>query len=140
MKPFLKRTLKAADLALYKAKTGGRNRYVFYKDNLREAAEQRKTLFNQGRSGILCKEFETYFQPIVRLKDKSLMGFEALIRWQHPDQGLLTPAHFLPLLKDWSMGEALSQCVLLQVIQHLSDWSEIRVRVPSREWLELRLA
>jgi len=121
--------LKAADLALYRAKNGGRNRYVFYTDNLSEAAQLRKKLFNQGRSGIVRNEFETYFQPIVRLRDKSLLGFEALIRWRHPDQGLLTPAHFLALLKDWSMGEALSQVVLLQVIQHLSDWPEIRISV-----------
>ena len=121
--------LKAADLALHRAKDGGRNRYVFYTDSLRDAARQRKELFNQGRSGILRNEFEAYFQPIVRLKDKSLSGFEALIRWGHPHLGLLTPAHFLPLLKDWRMGEALSQIVLLQVIQNLSDWPEVRVSV-----------
>ncbi len=121
--------LKAADLALYRAKDGGRNRYVFYTGSLRETAQQRKKLFSQGRSGLLRKEFDTHLQPIVRLNDKSLIGFEALIRWQHPDEGLLTPSHILPLLKDWSMGEALSQFVLLQVIQHLSEWPAIRVSV-----------
>ncbi|WP_245573002.1 putative bifunctional diguanylate cyclase/phosphodiesterase [Lichenihabitans psoromatis] len=121
--------LKAADLALYKAKNGGRNRYVFYTDTLLKAAEQRQTLFKEVRSGILRNEFVAYFQPIVRLKDKSLLGLEALIRWQHPERGLLTPADFLPALKDENFGRELSQVVLLQVIQHLSVWPAICVSV-----------
>jgi diguanylate cyclase (GGDEF)-like protein len=121
--------LKYADLALYKAKNTGRNRYAFYTNSLRDAVEQRHKLFSEVRSGIFSGEFETYFQPIVRLRDKSLLGFEALIRWRHPAKGLLTPFHFLRALRDKNMGQELSQIVLLQVIQHLSTWPEVCVSV-----------
>jgi diguanylate cyclase (GGDEF)-like protein len=114
--------LKAADLALYKAKLSGRNRYIFYTDDLGQAAEQRKTLFDQAQHAITHHEFETYFQPIVNLKDKTLLGFEALVRWRHPEKGLLSPVHFLSVLNDRRMGKAISQTVLLQAIQHLSTW------------------
>lgn len=114
--------LKAADLALYRAKHEGRSRYMFYTTALREEVAQRKALFNEARAGIARAEFETYFQPIVSLKDKALVGLEALVRWQHPEKGLLAPGQFLSVLNDRNLGTAVSQAVLLQVIQHLSKW------------------
>ncbi|APH72563.1 hypothetical protein BSQ44_15260 [Aquibium oceanicum] len=119
--------MKAADLALYGAKEGGRSRYVFFTTSLREEIEQRTALFTETRAALARNEFETHFQPIVRLKDKSLVGLEALVRWRHPTKGLISPAHFLPVLKDRHLGTAVSQAVMLNVIEHLSAWEGDRI-------------
>jgi diguanylate cyclase (GGDEF)-like protein len=92
--------LQDADMALYRAKECGRNRYVQFDDSLRRAAHDIMTLEQQVREGLARDEFEPWFEPMVRLEDGAVIGHEALLRWRHPERGVLAPAEFLRVAED----------------------------------------
>ena len=108
--------LQNADLALYEGKSRGRNQAVCFEPNLRAALEQRMSLLVEVRIGTLMQRFRPYYQPIVSLRDGSVKGVEALMRWEHPERGLLTPGAFMPAFDDaelaLKLGERLMECVL----------------------------
>jgi len=87
--------LSAADLALYQAKDEGRNCCRFFSPHLREAAHSRRAFEGEMRRAVDAQEFALFYQPQVRITDGALIGVEALLRWHHPEQGLLTPDRFL---------------------------------------------
>ncbi len=103
--------LHDADTALYRAKLTGRRRFVLFDENLQTTVLNVLDLEQQMRTALDQGQFIPYFQPIVQLKDESIIGYEALIRWQHPERGLLGPAAFLPAAEatglieeiDWHM-------------------------------------
>ncbi len=99
--------LRDADVALYRAKSAGRHRFVLFDDSLQRAAMDVLDVENELRSALLAGEFEPYFQPLVRLDDGHAVGFEALIRWHHPKRGLLLPGEFLPVAQDSGLIEAI---------------------------------
>jgi diguanylate cyclase (GGDEF)-like protein/PAS domain S-box-containing protein len=112
--------LKKADLALYHAKASGRNRYAVFESVLGQAAVEKHTLENELRRAIARKEFEIHFQPIVETKSRKLCGAEALIRWRHPERGLIPPDHFIPLAEEsgtivqigeWALAAACKEAV-----------------------------
>ena len=85
-----------AEIALYRAKNAGRNRFVIFEPSMRDEVEQRVSLLAEIRSGIERGEFALYYQPLVRIaKPRAVTGFEALMRWQHPARGVLAPDQFL---------------------------------------------
>lgn len=84
-----------ADLALYRAKEQGRNRHVLFDDTLQDVARDAAALEQQMRAGLASDEFLPWFEPQVRMNDGEVIGFEALMRWQHPQRGILPPAEFL---------------------------------------------
>ncbi|MCD6172908.1 MAG: diguanylate cyclase, partial [Sulfurimonas sp.] len=92
--------IKNADIAMYKAKDKGRNNYQFYTQNMSKKAYERVVLENQLRQSIKLKEMEVYYQLQINAKDDSIIGMEALVRWNHPDMGLVSPAIFIPLAED----------------------------------------
>ncbi len=92
--------LRNADLAMYKAKERGRNNYQFYSEDLNTNAVQRLRTEYEIREALDKKQFELYFQPKVSLVDHQIVGFESLIRWNHPDRGLLTPDEFIGVAED----------------------------------------
>jgi diguanylate cyclase (GGDEF)-like protein/PAS domain S-box-containing protein len=108
--------LQNADLALYEGKNRGRNQAVCFEPSLRAALERRMSLLSEVRVGTLMQRFRPYYQPIVSLRDGSVKGVEALMRWEHPERGLLTPAAFLAAFDDaelaLSLGQRLMECVL----------------------------
>ena len=83
--------LQNADLALYEGKNRGRNQAVCFEPSLRAALERRMSLLGEVRIGTLMQRFRPYYQPVVSLRDGSVKGVEALMRWEHPERGLLTP-------------------------------------------------
>ena len=89
--------LKAADQAMYKAKSSGRNGFEFFSHDMREDANARMQLLKELRSAIELEQFELYYQPIVSLDGLHIHKAEGLIRWQHPEKGLISPADFIPL-------------------------------------------
>lgn len=108
--------LQNADLALYEGKNRGRNQAVCFEPSLRDTLERRMSLLGEVRVGTLMQRFRPYYQPIVSLRDGSVKGVEALMRWEHPERGLLTPAAFFAAFDDaelaLKLGERLIECVL----------------------------
>jgi diguanylate cyclase (GGDEF)-like protein/PAS domain S-box-containing protein len=114
--------LRDADLAMYAAKQRGPgNREVFEK-GMYDAAVQRLDLIGDLHKALDRNEFETYFQPIVSLSEGTTVGLEALVRWNHPRYGLLSPAIFLPLAEETGVMTVLGRWVLRQACQNLSRW------------------
>jgi diguanylate cyclase (GGDEF)-like protein len=112
---------RMADLALYEAKDAGRGRSEFYRDGMIEAAEQRSLLENDLAAAVRAGQFELYYQPLFALPGRRLVGFEALIRWNHPERGLVSPAEFIPVAEQcgaineigsWVIDEACRQAAL----------------------------
>ncbi|HKN79652.1 MAG TPA: EAL domain-containing protein [Lysobacter sp.] len=92
--------LHDADVALYRAKEAGRNRFVLFDDAMHQSAMDVLDLEQALRDALLRDEFEPWFQPIVRLHDESVVGYEALLRWRHPQRGVLCPGAFLKVAED----------------------------------------
>jgi diguanylate cyclase (GGDEF)-like protein/PAS domain S-box-containing protein len=115
--------LRQADQAMYQAKVSGKNRYhVFDAEQDRSVRGQHESIEDMRRA-LVQNEFVLYYQPKVNLRTGRVVGAEALIRWQHPEKGLLQPGHFLPVIEDhafsiqlgeWVIGTALSQIALWQ--------------------------
>ncbi len=87
--------LARADFAMYEAKQAGRNRYAIYDDHTRQRVEERRQLIADMRAALGTGQFEVWLQPEVRLRDRRLVGFEALARWRHPQRGLVSAADFI---------------------------------------------
>ncbi len=118
---------KNADQALYVAKGAGRNRFSFFTSALQDAAQNRVRLANDLRSGLQDEQFHLVYQPIVSLHDGSVHKAEALLRWQHPSRGLVSPADFIPVAEssglivdigEWVFRNATRQCVLWRALFH----------------------
>ena len=90
------RFLKNADLALYSAKNGGRGSFRFFEPELDERMHARRNLERDMRSALVNDEFELHYQPFVNFKSGEISGFEALLRWHHPERGLVMPARIHP--------------------------------------------
>lgn len=112
--------LKAADQAMYKAKQSGRNCFEFFNHNLREQAQARMDLLKNMRYGIEQKQFDLYYQPIVNLDSGHIHKAEALIRWQHPTRGVISPAEFIPLAEESRYINPLGQFVFTRALQTLT--------------------
>ncbi|HSM10946.1 MAG TPA: EAL domain-containing protein [Lysobacter sp.] len=99
--------LHDADVALYRAKSAGRQRFVLFEDSLQQAAMDVLGVEQELRVALAEDQFEPYFQPLVRLVDGAIVGYEALLRWKHPKRGLLLPADFLAVAEDSGLIEAI---------------------------------
>ncbi len=95
--------LRRADAAMYRAKEGGRNAYYFFKAKTELRAQKLLKLENEMRSAIDDNHFILHYQPQVNLKTREIIGFEALIRWQHPINGMISPGDFIPLAEETGM-------------------------------------
>ncbi|MBE0495594.1 MAG: cache domain-containing protein [Campylobacterales bacterium] len=106
--------LKNADLAMYKAKDAGKNSFRFYDRTLSNASMEMLTIENELKSAIANNEFEVYYQPQIDLQTNQCVGLEALIRWNHPEQGLLGPNRFIPYAEESRMILPIGTFVLKQ--------------------------
>ena len=115
--------LGAADLALYRAKTAGKGRYEVFAPALREFAVARRAFELELRQAFENAEFELFYQPQIAVADRTVIGAEALIRWNHRDRGLLTPASFIDVLANKPIAPAVGEWVLKTACIQASRWS-----------------
>jgi len=122
--------IRSADLALYAAKDGGRGRYHFYAEDLHSEAQERQQLEQDLRDAIAAREFELHYQPQVHTMTEKISGFEALLRWNHPVHGYLSPAKFVPIAEDTGLITHIGEWALRTACADLANWPEsIRVAV-----------
>lgn len=116
--------LRDADAAMYQAKSLGRGRYVFFDESMRKKLLATMTLEQELRAAIDKQQFELHYQKITDLNSESVLGFEALLRWNHPSKGLLTPSEFLYLAEETGIILAIETWVVEEVARQLQIMQE----------------
>jgi diguanylate cyclase len=111
-----------ADLALYSAKKGGGGSFSFFSDELRRELEHRKQIERDLRVAIEARAFSVYFQPQVSLVNGSIAGVEALVRWMHPERGMISPGEFIPIAEKTGLMVRIGRIVIAKAIQEAADW------------------
>lgn len=125
-----RRVLVNADIALYRAKAMGRNRYEFFTQNLQAEIVGHKRTADELLAGLENHEFTTRYQPQFDARTSQLAGVEALVRWNHPHLGILTPDRFLRIAEELNVAATIDQIVLETVMKDLKRWAELGVSVP----------
>jgi EAL domain-containing protein (putative c-di-GMP-specific phosphodiesterase class I) len=114
--------LKSADIALYQAKRDGRDRYRYFEPAMDALMRARRQMELDLRAAIGGNEFVLYFQPLVNLRQESISGFEALLRWHHPRRGLVSPAEFIPLAEEIGLIAQIGEWVIDEACRQASTW------------------
>lgn len=114
--------LKNADLALYRAKNDGKGSYHFFEASLDDEARRRRKLEVDLRTALREGQFELYFQPLYNVSEQQIKGFEALLRWNHPNHGMVSPADFIPLAEESGLIVPIGEWVLREACRIASTW------------------
>ena len=122
--------LHKADTAMYRAKENGRNRYAYFEEEMAEEARNRATLDADLRGALARGGFLLHFQPLLDLRTGGVFAVEALLRWQHPVRGLLTPDAFLPFAEAVGLIDAIGTWVLIEACEQHRRWREAGVPIP----------
>ncbi len=115
--------LQDADVAMRRAKALGGSRCEVFDEAMHRRAVNRLKLEAELREAIEHQQFRVYYQPIVQLATREITGFEALLRWQHPDQGLISPYHFIDAAEDTGLLSAAGHWLILEACKQLQDWT-----------------
>ena len=122
--------IRNADLALYRAKGDGRSTLRFFEPEMDAQMQERRTLECDLRKALLAGEFELYYQPVVDLASNEISGFEALIRWHHPERGMVAPDTFIPLAEEIGLIVPLGEWAIRQACATAAQWPEnLRIAV-----------
>lgn len=116
--------LKNADAAMYRAKSIGHNSYSIYESDMNDNIRAHLTLGGGLRKAIEEEQFELFYQPKIRLSDEVMVGAEALIRWMHPELGMISPDEFIPLAEESGLILPLGEWVLRRACLQLKEWRE----------------
>lgn len=133
--------LNNADIAMYAAKDEGKGGHYIFQPELYHRLKQRIDTEHALGSAISNDEFELYFQPRVRTGDGTLTGLEALLRWNHPERGLLSPGEFIPLIESSTLLQSLGDMVVNKACEHIAQWqrrgleaASVAVNVSARQF------
>jgi diguanylate cyclase (GGDEF)-like protein/PAS domain S-box-containing protein len=116
--------LKNADQAMYAAKSAGGNTFNFFTESMQEASLKRMHITADLRTAIAQDQFELHYQPIVELASGAITKAEALIRWNHPDKGLISPAEFIPIAEEKGLIMEIGNQVFLKASHQVRQWRE----------------
>jgi diguanylate cyclase (GGDEF)-like protein/PAS domain S-box-containing protein len=122
--------IRHADMAMYRAKENGKNQFHFYESHLAEAVAQRYVLEQELRSALEQRQFEVYYQPQLNVEGNALIGVEALLRWQHPQRGVLSPGEFLAVALSTGLAYPLFETVFEEVCRFIHVLDEKGIRLP----------
>ncbi|MCF6254201.1 MAG: diguanylate cyclase, partial [Thiomicrorhabdus sp.] len=114
--------LKRAELALYKAKEQGRNNYQYFSQELQDAVSDQLEMEDEMRHAIASEQFTLYYQPKISLKTNKITGMEALVRWIHPEKGLIPPDLFIPLAEESGLIIPLGEWILKTAFRETAAW------------------
>ncbi|WP_164718574.1 EAL domain-containing protein [Bradyrhizobium sp. LVM 105] len=126
----LDQILKNADMAMYAAKAAGRRTYRFFEPEMDAKVRERRQLESDLRHAIAHGGLEVYYQPCLNLKDDRITGCEALVRWRHPERGMVSPAEFIPIAEDTGLINEVGEWVLATACRDAVNWpDDIRLAV-----------
>ena len=116
--------LKNADMALYRAKADGRGTFCFFREEMAHTVETRRVLELDLRHALAHEEFELYYQPLVNLKSGRISTCEALLRWNHPTRGAVSPADIIPVVEDMGLVVDLGRWILRKACMECMKWPD----------------
>jgi diguanylate cyclase (GGDEF)-like protein len=122
--------LRNADLALYRAKEAGRGTYAFFEESLNQRAQERRQLETDLRLALERGEFELHYQPLFDLDQNRVCSFEALLRWNHPKRGVISPVDFVPIAEDTGLIVPIGAWVIREACRRAVSWPDhVRIAV-----------
>lgn len=116
--------MKNADAAMYHAKAAGRNNFQFFDSKMNDAVLERLNIENALRQALAQEQFLLHFQPILDLRTGRVVSVEALVRWLHPEQGLVSPARFIPVAEETGLIQPLGDWVFWTACRHLAEFNQ----------------
>lgn len=122
--------LRKSDMAMYRAKDAGRNTYRFFNEEMNDDAVEQVTIYSGLRRGLVSGHFFLHYQPLIAIASGELIGAEALIRWQHPNLGLVSPARFIPVAEETGLIVEIGDWVLREACREAARWHEAGRNVP----------
>lgn len=116
--------LRCADMALYEAKRNGRNRFEYFTEQMGELAAKRRMIENDLREAISCRQLRLYYQPITNNQHQQIIGYEALMRWHHPEKGMIMPMDFIPIAEETGLIHSLGAYALHEACREAASWQD----------------
>jgi diguanylate cyclase (GGDEF)-like protein len=122
--------IHSSDLALYAAKNGGRGQFRFYSADLKDEAEERRLLEDDLRDALENEQLQLHYQPVVRVEDNMVIGFEGLCRWEHPERGSVSPNVFISIAEESNLINLLGEWAMRRACRDALNWPKsVRVAV-----------
>ncbi|MFB5173989.1 EAL domain-containing protein [Erwinia amylovora] len=114
--------LRCADMALYAAKRNGRNRFEHFTKAMGDTAQKRRIIENDLREAITYRQLKLYYQPITNNQHREIIGYEALMRWHHPEKGIIMPLEFIPIAEETGLIHSLGTYALYEACREAASW------------------